>query len=53
MVEWECCIKDPEDGAREGAQFVREHTIKPCERSFDDFAGSGADEELNKKVLGI
>jgi len=53
VVEWECCIKDPEDGAREGAQFVREHTIKPCERSFDDFAGSGADEELNKKVLGI
>jgi hypothetical protein len=46
-------IKDPDDGAHEGAQFVIDHIIKPCERSFDDFAGAGADDDLNKKVLGL
>lgn len=53
VVEWECCMKHPEDGAREGAEFVKDHIIRPTEVAFDDFAGGGADDELNQKVLGI
>src|SRR5690606_33179255 len=25
VLEWECCLKHPEDGAREGAPFIRSH----------------------------
>jgi sugar phosphate isomerase/epimerase len=53
VVEWECCIKHPEDGAREGAIFVRDHIIRVTERAFDDFAGSGADVARNRKILGL
>ncbi len=53
VLEWECCIKDPVQGATEGAPFIASHIIKATEKVFDDFAGTGADEELNKKILGI
>lgn len=53
VVEWECCIKHPEQGAAEGAPFVSEHIIKVTEKAFDDFASTGANEALNKKILGI
>lgn len=53
VVEWECCIKHPEQGAAEGAPFVADHIIKVTEKAFDDFASAGADEALNKKILGI
>ena len=53
VVEWECCLKNPEDGAREGADFVRDHMIRKTDKTFDDFAGSGSDESANKKILGI
>lgn len=53
VVEWECCIKDSEQGAREGAEFVSDHIIKVTERAFDDFAGAGADEKLNRKICGL
>jgi len=53
VVEWECCLKHPEDGAREGAKFVREHIIRVTERAFDDFAGNGGDETSNRRMLGI
>jgi sugar phosphate isomerase/epimerase len=53
VVEWECCLKHPEDGAREGAAFVRDHIIRVTERAFDDFAGSGTDEVANRRMLGI
>ena len=53
VVEWECCIKHPEDGAREGAEFVRSHIIRVTEKAFDDFAGSGADREKNRRILGL
>jgi len=53
VLEWECCLKHPEDGAAEGAPFIASHTIRKTEKAFDDFAASGADEELNKKVLGL
>jgi sugar phosphate isomerase/epimerase len=53
VVEWECAIKDSEQGAAEGASFVREHMIKPAERSFDDFAGGTPDRAINRKLLGL
>ena len=53
VVEWECAIKHPEDGAREGAAFVRDHIIRPTEVAFDDFAGGGTDEAGNRAMLGI
>ncbi len=53
VLEWECCLKHPEDGAREGAAFIRDHIIRVTERAFDDFAGAGADEAGNRRMLGI
>ncbi|WP_286233549.1 sugar phosphate isomerase/epimerase family protein [Thalassotalea sediminis] len=53
VLEWECCLKHPEDGAREGAPFIEKHLIRTPEHAFDDFASSGQDETLNKKILGL
>jgi sugar phosphate isomerase/epimerase len=53
VVEWECALKHPEDGAREGAEFVRAHIIRVTEKAFDDFAGSGADDAANRRILGL
>ena len=53
MVEWECCLKHPEDGAREGAQFVRDHVIRVTEKAFDDFADGGTDAAGNLRMLGV
>ena len=53
VLEWECCIKDAEQGAKEGAAFIRDHIIKVTGRAFDDFAATGADAALNRRVLGI
>ena len=53
VVEWECCLKDSEQGAKEGAEFVEKHLFKTSTHSFDDFAASNKDETLNKKLLGI
>ena len=53
VMEWECCLKHPEDGAREGAIFIRDHIIRVTEKAFDDFAGAGSDEAFNRAVLGI
>lgn len=53
VVEWECCLKHPEDGAREGAAFVRDHIIRVTEKAFDDFAGAGTDEAANRAMLGL
>ena len=53
VLEWECCIKDSEQGAREGAEFISHHMIKVTERAFDDFAGGKSNDRLNKKILGL
>ena len=53
VLEWECCLKNPEDGAREGAEFIKNHMIRKTKKTFDDFAGSGTDAQANKKILGI
>jgi len=53
VLEWECCLKHPEDGAREGASFIRDHIIRVTERAFDDFAGAQIDDDANKTLLGL
>jgi sugar phosphate isomerase/epimerase len=53
VVEWECCLKDPAQGAAEGAPFVARHLITPSARSFDDFANSGADRAQLRRQLGL
>ena len=53
VLEWECCLKHQEDGAREGAQFIESHIIRVTDKAFDDFADVGVDESTNKKILGI
>ena len=52
-MEWECAIKHPEQGAEEGAPFIWDHIIRVTDKAFDDFAGTGKDEELNRKILGL
>jgi len=53
VVEWECCIKDSEQGAAEGAGFIRDHMINVTAHSFDDFSGMKSDQKTNRKILGL
>lgn len=53
VLEWECCLKDAESGAREGAPFIREQMIRRSGRAFDDFAAVPADAGLNRTLLGL
>ena len=53
VLEWECCIKSPQQGAEEGSKFINDHIIDVTEKAFDDFADSGMDKNTNKKLLGI
>jgi sugar phosphate isomerase/epimerase len=53
VLEWECCIKHPEQGAAEGAPFIADHLIRVAERAFDDFAASGTDDAANRRMLGL
>ncbi len=53
VLEWECALKHPEDGAREGADFIKRHIIRVTEHAFDDFAGAGTDEAANRRMLGL
>ena len=53
VLEWECALKSAEQGAREGAPFIAAHIIEQGDKAFDDFAGSGADEAVNRRALGL
>jgi sugar phosphate isomerase/epimerase len=53
VLEWECALKHPEDGAREGAAFIRDHIIRVTDRAFDDFAAAGTDRAANRRLLGL
>lgn len=53
VLEWECCLKNSEDGAREGSRFIQDHIIKVSSRAFDDFAETGNDSSEIKRMLGI
>jgi sugar phosphate isomerase/epimerase len=53
VLEWECCLKHPEDGAAEGAPFIADQIIRVTEKAFDDFADGGSDQDANRRMLGI
>ena len=53
ILEWECCIKSPEQGAREGAPFIKDHIIEATDVAFDDFAGGETDMALLHRMLGL
>jgi sugar phosphate isomerase/epimerase len=53
VLEWECAIKHPEQGAAEGAPFIAKHIIRVTEHAFDDFAAASPDQTANRRVLGI
>jgi sugar phosphate isomerase/epimerase len=53
VLEWECVIKSPEQGAREGAPFIKRHIIEATEKAFDNFAGVDVDKEQLKQILGL
>ena len=53
VLEWECCIKHPEQGAAEGAPFIKQNIIRVTEKAFDDFAQTVTDQKLNRSVLGL
>ncbi len=53
VIEWECALKHPEQGAAEGARFVEDHIIQVTDKAFDDFAAAGTDEATNRSLLGL
>ena len=53
VLEWECALKHPEAGAREGAPFIRDHIIRVTDRAFDDFAAAGGEAGRNRRILGL
>jgi sugar phosphate isomerase/epimerase len=53
VLEWECALKHPEDGAREGAEFIKRHIIRVTEKAFDDFASSAIDKKQINRALGL
>jgi hypothetical protein len=52
VLEWECALKHPEDGAREGSAFIKKHIIRVTEKAFDDFA-AGGDTSVALRTLGL
>ncbi|WP_310636180.1 sugar phosphate isomerase/epimerase family protein [Delftia acidovorans] len=52
-LDWECCLKDQEDGAREGVDFINRHIIRVTDKIFDDFAGAPVDQRQINAMLGI
>ncbi len=53
VLEWECCLKSPEQGAAEGAPFIARHIIDATGKAFDDFAGTETDLGMIRKMLGV
>lgn len=53
VLEWECCLKSPEQGAAEGAPFIAQHIIETTDKAFDDFAGGAVDKTTINKMLGL
>jgi sugar phosphate isomerase/epimerase len=53
VLEWECCLKSPEQGAAEGAPFIARHLITRAARAFDDFAGGDSDQAAIRQMLGL
>lgn len=52
VLEWECCLKEAEAGAREGAEFIRRHIIPVAQHGFDDFAARQSSASV-RAALGL
>ncbi len=52
-LEWECCLKHPDDGAREGANFIGDHIIRAQSREFDAGMKGQGDTLRNRSILGL
>lgn len=51
VLEWECAVKAPAQGAREGVDFIRRHLIEATPVAFDESAsGSTA---TPRQILGL
>lgn len=53
VLEWECCLKDSDTGAREGAEFIQQHIIPVANRAFDDFAAQQEGAVSVRAQLGL
>lgn len=53
VLEWECCLKSPQQGAAEGAPFIQSHIIETTDKAFDDFAGGDTDMATIRAMLGL
>ncbi|ORM72119.1 sugar phosphate isomerase/epimerase family protein [Pantoea rwandensis] len=53
VLEWECCLKDSDVGAREGAEFIQRHIIPVANRAFDDFAAKHDATSSLRAQLGL
>jgi sugar phosphate isomerase/epimerase len=53
VLEWECVIKSPEQGAKQGVDFINRHIIEATTKRFDDFAGGNTDDNQLRKILGL
>ena len=53
VLEWECALKHPEQGAAEGAPYIEQHIIHVTNQAFDDFAAGCADAPLNARMMGF
>lgn len=53
VLEWECCLKSPRQGAAEGAPFIAQRIIQATDKVFDDFAGGSSNQAQIRAMLGL
>jgi hypothetical protein len=53
VLEWECALQHPEQGAAEGAPLIDSYIIRVTEKAFDDFAGGATDRKQINRLLGL
>jgi sugar phosphate isomerase/epimerase len=53
VYEWEDCLKRPDEAAAQGAPFIASHIIRVTDKTFDDFAATGASTKAVREILGI
>ena len=53
MLVWECCMKQREDGTREGAPFIAWHMIAVTPNSFHAGLRRPVDAATAQRILGI
>lgn len=52
-LEWECCYKRKEEGAREGAPFIARHIIDVTDAPFDAALRRPVEAATANRILGI